>query len=132
MTKAQITKIFSDFGVTNYSSILPMTGYSALVVSKEELLVADPTKYRYKYDLGNMIVTRYLVKPFSSNSDKTKLTYPAEPAQFDVIKNETTGIYTVYQFYCDSDGMCITDDYDIGMITEAIPLSKTYVEEVKP
>jgi hypothetical protein len=130
MTKAQMTKIFSDFGVSDFTTILPMTQYSALVVSKEELLISDYTKYRYKYDLDNMIVSRYLVKPFSSNLDKAKLTYPASPAKYDVMQDASTGLYTVYQYYCDSNGDYITDEYDIGMITEVVPNQKTIVSEV--
>jgi hypothetical protein len=122
MTKTQMTAVLEEFGLTDkVGTISPLTELNGFVVSKEEVLQCDPKRYRYKIDLDNMILSRYLVKAYSVSADESKLEYPTSGVT-DKLYDSETGLYTVYQYFCENNSTkLVSDDYDIGMVSEVIP-----------
>ena len=113
MTKSQIDFILDKLGITEMPS--PLLQIKSIVVSKEELLFSDINLYRYYFDDNDEVLYRIPVRLFWQAQEGEAKKYPTR--KYDEIFDVDTGVYSIYEYYTDSEGNDIADIYPYEAIS---------------
>lgn|SRR5574344_466765 len=126
MTKNQINYIVTSVLNDELDKYVPLINNFMIVVSKEENLYTDESRYRFKFDSSNEILEKIQIKKFSESDtdlpdhDNYTITYVKDTAG-NIVKT------IVYEFITNEDGTVMTDYYSYDSIIAFIPKSEVRI-----
>lgn len=104
MTKAQIEYIVETILNDKLDEYTPLLNNFSIVISKNENLYTDITRYRMKFNSSQNLIERIMVRKFSEN-----INIVPKHGNYDVVTEN--GKTIVYEYITDSDGNIVTDYY---------------------
>lgn len=113
MKNAQVKYIVENLLHDKCNEPTPLLSNEKIVLVKSNILFTDIEHYRYKIDISNDIIIRYIVRLFSH--DETKI---PEHGHYDIytVNNETC----VYEYLTDMNGNLLFDVFDFDKICEFV------------
>lgn len=115
MIVAQIKYIVEDILNDKLDEFTPLLNNFSIVISKDENLYTDITKYRMKINTSQEMIERILVRKFSEDTSILP-----KHGNYDVVTDDS-GKSVVYEYLSDKEGNVITDYYMFDSVIMFIP-----------
>ena len=120
MTKNHINYIVETILNDNLDEYTPLLNNFSIVISKEENLYTDISRYRMKFNSDHELIERINVRKYSEDINDVP-----KHGNYDVVSEN--GKDVVYEYITDKNGNVLTDYYSYDAVIMFIPSVKVRI-----